>query len=67
MRCFFNNKSYSPIDPRPDEREDWIEKFDRLMFRHTDNGPEIFVARRGEQNAGWIIGYFLNGYYDDKK
>lgn len=54
---FFNERTYAVIDPQADS-DACSARGDRLMFRHTNNGPEFFVAPAGIIAAGYVIGIF---------
>lgn len=55
---FYKERAYKQCTPIPDNNEWMIERMDRLILYHTENGPEILVAKKGVQHAGWVIGYF---------
>ena len=58
-KTVYQGRTYQPTTPTGDF-DALASEGDRLMFRHdiTKDGPEFFVAPRGELNAGWVIGIF---------
>lgn len=55
---------YAPVVPRPDYEptvpgEAEMAKYRRIMLRHDNGAPVIFVAPGGMMHSGWVIGVEL--------
>lgn len=59
MKHFYGNFAYYPVDPVPDN--DRLAQHMRLMLLHDmKTGPYLFIAKRGELTAGWVVGVGVN-------
>lgn len=57
-QCLYRGMEYEPVDPQADSDE-LAAQGDRLLLYHDRGGePLMYVAKRGEVNAGWVIGVF---------
>lgn len=59
--AMYGDRTYAPTVPPESDTQELAEQGERLMLRHNRaTDPEIFVAERGIQHAGWVIGTFFN-------
>lgn len=55
MKHFHGDFAYHPIEPQGDN--DHLARRARLVLYHdVKTGPRLFIAKRGELVAGWIVG-----------
>lgn len=55
----FEGKKYVPIFPPTADSAMLSEEGERLVVRHTFDGPELLWAPKREITNGWVVGIAL--------